>query len=76
MTVTIRIVGDGYADNSVKYDDNCNTARIERQLFNAYGQGILKQGDFGVVSDTLNGGDYEYHLTKRVTVEQPGNDSQ
>ncbi len=71
MTVTIRIVGDCDAKESVQYADNCETARIEKKLFIAYGPGILKQGK-GMDSETLSGGDYEYLLTKRATVKQPG----
>ncbi len=70
MTVTIKIVGD--REESVKYKDNCVTARIEEKLFKGYGQGILQQDGIGVDSETLSGGEYEYHLTKRAIVEQAG----
>lgn len=70
MTVTIKIVGD--REESVKYKDNCVIATIEEKLFKAYGPGILKQDGFGVDNETLSDGNYQYHLTMRATVEQPG----
>jgi hypothetical protein len=73
MTVTIRIVGHGDAKEA-KCRDGCITKTVEDDLVAAYGPGILKQDGFGVDSETLNGGDYEYYLTKkRAIVEKPGN---
>ncbi len=72
MTVTIRIVGDADAEESVEYNDNCKTAKIETKLLTAYGPGILKQNGIGVDKKKLDGGDYEYHRTKRAIVKQPG----
>ena len=67
MTVTIRIVGDGgVIEESVNYKDNCVTVTVVEKLLKAYGPGILKQDDYGVDSETLSGGNYEYHLTKRA----------
>jgi len=59
-TVRVNIIG---ANNTVDFDDGANTQAVKKKLLGGFGMGILTQRGFGVLSDTLAPGDYEYHLT-------------
>lgn len=61
MMVTIKIIGEKKYDH-VLYVDGSNTVDVKRDLCNAFGRGLLKQNNVGVLSNTLTG-DYEYHQT-------------
>lgn len=60
--VRITVVGDGIAD-VVEYPDHSNTKVVTKKLLNGFGKGMLKLRGVGVLSPTLQTGDYEYHVT-------------
>eukprot|EP01031_Cornospumella_fuschlensis_P028569 gene28569-34487_t len=63
MPVKVSIVGGGANKPPVSYPDGSNTKAVKEDLFIGYGQGILHKNGFGVISDTLEPGYYEFHLT-------------
>eukprot|EP01031_Cornospumella_fuschlensis_P026868 gene26868-32471_t len=64
MPVLVRIVGGG-ASKPFIYPDVSNTKSVKEDLLAGFGKGILQRDGLGVVSDTLEPGDYEFHLTSQ-----------
>lgn len=63
MVVRIVIVGSVGAE-SVDYSDGVNTRAVKEDLLGGFGKGILKLNGTGVLSGTLEAGEYEYHVTQ------------
>ena len=64
MSVIITVTNSGVSPEPVvEYLADSNTKVIKDDLLNAYGAGILKQGVYGVATDTLSAADYNYCVT-------------
>ncbi len=50
-------------NESVEYADGANTKAVKEDLLGGYNKGILKVSGVGVLTETLDAGDYEYHVT-------------
>ena len=59
MVVRVIIVVGG-ANKIVKYPEDANTKAVKDDLLGAYGAGILKQQEYGILTETLASGDYQY----------------
>lgn len=59
----IRIVIVGVVADPVEYPDGSNTEAVEKKLLGGFGKGVLKHNSVGVLSETLEAGEYEYHVT-------------
>jgi hypothetical protein len=64
-TVKISIIVKGSVEQEVDYHENSNTESVEKKLSKAYGRGILKFGNIGVLSETLKAGLYTYLVTEQ-----------
>jgi len=62
MSVVIRVVSRGVS-NEVPFPENLRAEIVENKLSRAYGPGLLKQGDVGVIIETLSAGNYVYEVT-------------
>ena len=59
--VRIDIIGLRLPKPFIKYDDGCDTKQVKIDLMNSFGMGMLKNGDKGVLTSTLDG-DYQYEV--------------
>ena len=60
----VHITINGRPGESIDYADGGNTILIKDDLYRAFGPGMLKQNNLGVLTETLTG-NYEYHLSQR-----------
>lgn len=60
--VRIAVIG-AVPDPVEEYPDGSNTKSVKEDLLGGYGKGILKRNKVGVLTETLQAGEYEYYVT-------------